>query len=165
MNQREHVLSLWQDLMVKKEVVGDVLNQLRLTRQRAAFEGLPPGVSEADLNSTLAQLLLVLERLDEVIGAHCRACALHASVRFGQWAWRDDGAVHCAGPMLEQDGHHFNQKWGYLSRAGLNDKSQFTRQIEKHADVYTSRVSNLLRLTNVHLHLPCERCCCQNRLF
>jgi hypothetical protein len=36
-------------------------------------------------------------------------------------------------------------RWGYLSRAGLNDKSQLTRQIEKYADVYTSRVSNLLR--------------------
>ena len=31
--------------------------------------------------------------------------------------------------------------------AGLNDKSQFTRQIEKYADVYTSRVSNFLRYT------------------
>ncbi len=35
--------------------------------------------------------------------------------------------------MLEQDGNHFSERWGYLSRAGLNDKSQFTRQIEKCA--------------------------------
>lgn len=54
--------------MVKKEVIGDVLNQLRLTRQRAAFEGMPEGVSETELNSTLAQLLLIMEHLDEVIG-------------------------------------------------------------------------------------------------
>ena len=52
-----------------------------------------------------------------------------------------------AGPMLEQDGQAFNKHWGYLSRAGLNDKSQFTRQIEKYADVYTSRVANFLRYT------------------
>jgi 5'-nucleotidase len=31
-------------------------------------------------------------------------------------------------------------------RAG-NDKSRLARQIERHADVYTSRVSNLLHLT------------------
>jgi 5' nucleotidase family len=49
--------------------------------------------------------------------------------------------------MLEQDGMHFSERWGYLSRAGLNDKSQFTRQIEKYADIYTSRVSNFLRYT------------------
>lgn len=54
--------------------------------------------------------------------------------------------VH-AGPMLERDGREFNERWGYLSRAGLNDKSQFTRQIEKYADIYTSRVSNFLRYT------------------
>jgi hypothetical protein len=41
--------------------------------------------------------------------------------------------------MLEEDGRDFSRHWGYLSRAGLNDKSQFTRQIEKYADVYTSR--------------------------
>ena len=52
-----------------------------------------------------------------------------------------------AGPMLEQDGQTFNRYWGYLSRAGLNDKSQFTRQIEKYADIYTSRVANFLRYT------------------
>ncbi len=37
--------------------------------------------------------------------------------------------------MLEEDGKEFNERWGYLSRAGLNDKSQFTRQIEKYAGV------------------------------
>lgn len=42
---------------------------------------------------------------------------------------------------------YFSERWGYLSRAGLNDKSQFTRQIEKYADIYTSRVSNFLRYT------------------
>jgi hypothetical protein len=38
-----------------------------------------------------------------------------------------------------------HRRWGFLSRAGLNDKSQLCRQIEKYADVYTSRVSNFLR--------------------
>ncbi|MBI5849852.1 MAG: HAD-IG family 5'-nucleotidase [Planctomycetes bacterium] len=36
--------------------------------------------------------------------------------------------------------------WGPLMRAG-NDKSRLARQIERHADVYLSRVSNLLYLT------------------
>ena len=56
-------------------------------------------------------------------------------------------AMHATGPMLQQDGQTFNKYWGYLSRAGLNDKSQFTRQIEKYADIYTSRVANFLRYT------------------
>ena len=48
-------------------------------------------------------------------------------------------------PLLKADGKHFSKRWGYLCRTGLNDKSHLTRQIEKYADIYTSRVSNLLR--------------------
>ncbi len=33
-----------------------------------------------------------------------------------------------------------NARWGYMSRSGFSDKSHLMRQIEKHADVYTSRV-------------------------
>ncbi|KAK9129635.1 hypothetical protein Sjap_010122 [Stephania japonica] len=51
------------------------------------------------------------------------------------------------GPMLEADGEHFNKRWGYLSRAGLWDKSHLTRQIEKYADIYTSRILNFLHHT------------------
>eukprot|EP00798_Chlamydomonas_sp_ICE-L_P002059 gene2059-18237_t len=98
-----------KELMEKKELVGDLFNQLRLARQRfvsgvrltSTFE------DEDRLNETLAQLLMVMEVLDDKIG-----------------------------PM-----------WGYLSRAGLNDKSQLIRQIEKYADIYTSRVSNFQRYT------------------
>ena len=49
-------------------------------------------------------------------------------------------------PYASQDGHGFNKKWGYMLRAG-NDKSHMTRQIERHADLYTSRVSNFLHYT------------------
>ena len=47
-------------------------------------------------------------------------------------------------PMVEAEGAHVNQYWGYTSRAGWADKSHLMRQIEKYADIYTSRVSNLL---------------------
>lgn len=49
-------------------------------------------------------------------------------------------------PLAIQDGKRFNEAWGYLMRAG-NDKSHFTRQVERYADIYTSRVSNFLRYT------------------
>ncbi len=49
-------------------------------------------------------------------------------------------------PMAIRDGQDFNSFWGYLMRAG-NDKSHFTRQVERYADIYTSRVSNFLRYT------------------
>jgi 5'-nucleotidase len=49
-------------------------------------------------------------------------------------------------PILAEDGRAFSRVWGLLLRAG-NDKSHLTRQIERHADIYTSRVSNLLGYT------------------
>lgn len=106
-----------KQLMIKKEIVGDLLNHLRLARQRAlaaertgsngssGSSGQDEGSSdwaagraaavaggsidassfgpedEEALNETLGELLLVLEQLDERIG-----------------------------PMLEQDGSHFNKR-------------------------------------------------------
>eukprot|EP01025_Chloroclados_australasicus_P044344 TRINITY_DN4805_c0_g1_i1.p1 TRINITY_DN4805_c0_g1~~TRINITY_DN4805_c0_g1_i1.p1 ORF type:complete len:679 (+),score=92.88 TRINITY_DN4805_c0_g1_i1:39-2039(+) len=109
-------------LLAKKDLVGDLFNQLRLARQRCingrcdeyreCFE------DEEAINEDLAQVLKIMEKLDEAIV-----------------------------PMIEKDGKYFNQRWGYLSRAGVNDKSQIIRQIEKYADIYTSRVSNFLRFT------------------
>eukprot|EP00293_Proteomonas_sulcata_P001915 CAMPEP_0184327652 /NCGR_PEP_ID=MMETSP1049-20130417/143206_1 /TAXON_ID=77928 /ORGANISM="Proteomonas sulcata, Strain CCMP704" /LENGTH=286 /DNA_ID=CAMNT_0026649917 /DNA_START=90 /DNA_END=950 /DNA_ORIENTATION=+ len=50
-------------------------------------------------------------------------------------------------PLLYCYGKEYNPIWGYISRAGLNDRSHIMKQIEKHADLYTSRVSNFLRYT------------------
>lgn len=49
-------------------------------------------------------------------------------------------------PRVAADGTEFNDTWGYLMRTG-NDKSHLTRQVERYADVYTSRVSNFERYT------------------
>jgi HAD superfamily 5'-nucleotidase-like hydrolase len=46
------------------------------------------------------------------------------------------------GPVLAQQGERANPRWSYLLRTG-NDKSHLMRQIERYADIYTSRVSNL----------------------
>jgi 5'-nucleotidase len=49
-------------------------------------------------------------------------------------------------PLAQAAGEIGNVNWGPLLRAG-NDKSLFARQIERHADLYMSRVSNLLAET------------------
>lgn len=50
-------------------------------------------------------------------------------------------------PLAREASELFNPIWGLLMRAG-NDKSHLARQIERYADIYMSRVSNLL------LHTP-----------
>lgn len=47
------------------------------------------------------------------------------------------------GPLVAEAVRLVNPRWGLLMRAG-NDKSHLARQIERYADVYMSRVSNLL---------------------
>jgi HAD superfamily 5'-nucleotidase-like hydrolase len=50
------------------------------------------------------------------------------------------------GPLARAAGQLRNTRWGPLMRSG-NDKSLFARQVERYADVYTSRVSNFLAAT------------------
>ena len=49
-------------------------------------------------------------------------------------------------PLAAESGRLSNDRWGLLMRAG-NDKSYLARQVERYADIYTSRVSNFLRHT------------------
>lgn len=64
-----------KELMNKKELVGDLFNNLRLARQRLVTSTAAGGGNtaapreEASINATLAQLLMVMERLDAKIGA------------------------------------------------------------------------------------------------
>ncbi|KAJ4721879.1 5-nucleotidase [Melia azedarach] len=111
------------ELINQKEVVGDLFNQLRLSLQRRT-KGRPAqtlaatNMDDQELTESMQKLLVVMQRLDQKIA-----------------------------PMLESDGELFNKRWGFLSRAGLWDKSHLMRQIEKYADIYTSRVSNFLHYT------------------
>ncbi|KEH32385.1 cytosolic purine 5-nucleotidase [Medicago truncatula] len=111
------------ELINQKEVVGDLFNQLRLALQRRSKDRpaqtlAATNMDDEDLTESMQKLLIVMQRLDEKIA-----------------------------PMLEADGELFNSRWGFLSRAGLWDKSHLMRQIEKYADIYTSRVSNFLYYT------------------
>jgi hypothetical protein len=58
------------------------------------------------------------------------------------------------GPMARAASELSNPHWGLLTRAG-NDKSHLARQVERYADIYTSRVSNFLFATPfVYLRSP-----------
>ncbi|KAK7264794.1 hypothetical protein RJT34_32405 [Clitoria ternatea] len=111
------------ELINQKEVVGDLFNQLRLALQRRSKDRpaqtlAATNLNDEELTDSMQKLLIVMQRLDEKIA-----------------------------PMLDEDGELFNSRWGFLSRAGLWDKSHLMRQIEKYADIYTSRVSNFLYYT------------------
>ena len=83
-------------------------------------------------------------------GAGGRSC----TARLAELRTRAGGARRGAGPLARAAAELGNPRWGLLMRAG-NDKSHLARQIERYADIYTSRVSNFLFATPfVYLRSP-----------
>jgi HAD superfamily 5'-nucleotidase-like hydrolase len=112
--------------MEEKERVEAQLSHVRLCLQRLrAGYGPQPAESGAELEARLQELRARLLPLDGEIAPLARAAAELS-----------------------------NSRWGLLTRAG-NDKSHLARQVERYADVYTSRVSNFLHATPfVYLRSP-----------
>jgi HAD superfamily 5'-nucleotidase-like hydrolase len=104
-------------LMAEKEQCESEQAQLRLSLQRADTAYADPLVPSADAPRRLSALRDQLAQLDVRIA-----------------------------PLAKRASELSNKRWGPLMRAG-NDKSRLARQIERYADVYTSRVSNFLYLT------------------
>lgn len=108
----------------------------------------------AEQESTLVELMGEKATLEERL-ARLRLRRLHTStnespaeikhelerVRIGI-AELDDRIA----PLAIAAGTLSNEKWGLLMRSGV-DKSLYARQVERYADVYTSRVSNFRSAT------------------
>ncbi len=93
-------------------------SQLRLHVQRAEHKYGPASTeSEQELRGRMRKLRNRMVALDEQIA-----------------------------PLAKASSELLNPRWGLLMRAG-NDKSHLARQIERYADIYTSRVANLLLRT------------------
>jgi 5'-nucleotidase len=117
---RDTELALAQ-LMIDKERLEQEFCQVRLEAQRARGRYAPsrsaPDSVRGDLAAKMAELRSRMTKLDEQIAPLAQAASLVS-----------------------------NPHWGLMMRAG-NDKSHLARQVERSADVYTSRVSNFLLAT------------------
>ncbi|NNC75161.1 MAG: HAD-IG family 5'-nucleotidase [Acidimicrobiia bacterium] len=117
-------------LMHQKQQLEAELAALRLSDQRAQLQYAEAWVEVDDLKTRIDATRTRIAALDNEIG-----------------------------PLARTSGGLRNEAWGPIMRSG-QDKSLFARQVEKYADVYTSRVSNLLypspfaMLRAVRLDLP-----------
>jgi HAD superfamily 5'-nucleotidase-like hydrolase len=111
----EPVRERLQHLMAAKEELEFAVCQARLAIQRAREAyGPRPSRPPEAAEADLADLRSRLEALDEEIA-----------------------------PLAARAAETSNPYWGPLMRTG-NDKSNLARQVERYADIYTSRVSNFL---------------------
>ncbi len=113
-------------LMAEKDALEYQYCQLRLEQQRArGGYGPAPRLGEGERQRGIRELRAKLEALDLRIG-----------------------------PLAKASGEVSNCHWGPAMRAG-NDKSLLAWQVERYADIYTSRVSNFLyRSPFVYLRSP-----------
>jgi len=102
------------ELMEQKEALEARLSALRLASLRTRGGHATPMIDVPDVSAAMTETRNELLELDEVIA-----------------------------PLAIEAGHLRSPAWGLMMRAGA-DKSLLARQVERYADIYTSRVSNLL---------------------
>ena len=117
----------WRTALIARELEGEIVDAIEFVEDEARLVSMMAQKIEIDRRQ--AQLRMARQRgeeagdLDSVIS---EAVKLDEKIA----------------PLARRAGELGHAVWGPLMRAG-NDKSLFARQVEKYADVYTSRVSNL----------------------
>ena len=134
----------WRTALVLRELEAEVsaleayrpteLRLMSLMREKEALE------------ARLSRARLALQRLHTGYGPATRIDAATLEARVYDLRGQLLALDAEIGPLAQAGGELTNARWGLLTRAG-NDKSHLTRQIERYADIYTSRVSNLLHAT------------------
>ncbi len=121
----------WRTALVVRELESEVLAAMEFAPDQAKLEALM--AQKIDLDRRQAQLRLTGRRPESDAGTQA------AYNRVSAAALRLDDEI---APLARRAADLGNPNWGALMRAG-QDKSLFARQLERYADVYTSRVSNL----------------------
>ncbi len=142
----------WRTALVLRELEHEVdAVQSFEADQRALFSMME---QKEQLEHRFSRLRLAMQRLEQGYGPQPDADA--ESLERRMRALREELVALDAriSPLAKRGGELVNDAWGPLLRTG-NDKSHLARQIERYADVYMSRVSNLLSLTPfVYLRSP-----------
>ena len=134
----------WRTALVLRELEAEVaaLGAFRPTELRI----MELMRAKTELEALLSQARLALQRLHTGYGppAGQVPASLEARIHgFRSQLLAIDAEI---APLAKAGTELTNPRWGLLTRAG-NDKSHLTRQIERYADIYTSRVSNFLLAT------------------
>jgi len=133
-----------------------------LEAELAALEGFQPRQDrlarlmeeKEELEFDYCQLRIRLQRKRGDYGPQPRESAATLEKQIGDLRARVAELDDRIAPLAEAAGTTSNPRWGLLMRAG-NDKSYLTRQVERYADIYMSRVSNFLFQTpHAYLRSP-----------
>jgi len=134
----------WRTGLILREMESEIQAMEKSRENEAQLRELM--IRKTALDARFAQLRLERQRLQNRYGPKLASSVseLEASIRsLTEESQRLDARI---APLAKCSGEMGNPTWGPLMRAG-HDKSLFARQVERYADVYTSRVSNFLAQT------------------
>ncbi|RMG11807.1 MAG: HAD family hydrolase [Deltaproteobacteria bacterium] len=142
----------WRTALVLRDLEQEIEALEAFAEDRRTLEAMME--EKTRLEAAYAAQRLMLQRLREGYGPQPDRPAeeIEAEIaRLREGIAELDGRI---APLAKASSELVNPRWGPLMRAG-NDKSLLARQVERYADVYTSRVSNfLLHTPFVYLRSP-----------
>jgi len=134
----------WRTALVLRELEDEMVANSRATEANKMIRSLME--RKEGLEHEFSALRIVNQRRQKGYGPQSDANADVMKSRMNELRAELQAIDSQIGPLVSREGEEFNPFWGYLMRAG-NDKSNLTRQTERYADIYMSRVSNLLHYT------------------
>jgi HAD superfamily 5'-nucleotidase-like hydrolase len=142
----------WRTALVVRDLERDIAAVEGFRAEQAALSALMH--EKAELEHAQSVLRLAAQRLEHGYGPGPSLEPEELRARQAELKARIVELDRRIGPLAEASGELANRRWGLMMRAGI-DKSYLARQIERYADAYMSRVSNLLAYTpNVYLRAP-----------
>ena len=136
----------WRAALVLRELEEEVLSEQLFGVEQQQLESLMR--KKVALDEEQAALRNSLKRLEHNQSLPPGMPTGHDAIQIRSRALRQEIEQLDAqiSPLAQASGQMGHERWGPAMRAG-NDKSRLARQIEGHADIYMSRVSNLLHVT------------------
>jgi HAD superfamily 5'-nucleotidase-like hydrolase len=126
----------WRTALILRELESEIRDQNEFVPQEQKLQALM--TQKETMQRRLSLLRLDRQRAKEA-GEDYRKKTAAVDALHRQLSVLDEDI----GPLARAAGEIRNEAWGPLMRSG-NDKSLFARQVERYADVYTSRPSNFL---------------------
>lgn len=134
----------WRTALVLRELEGEIAATEAFAAQQRQLTALME--EKKSLEYEYCQARVSRMRLDEGYGPTSELSEKRLEAIMAESRDKLAELDRKIGPLAKSSAELSHPLWGPLLRAG-NDKSLMTRQLERSADIYTSRVSNLLYQT------------------
>jgi len=131
----------WRTCLIMRELEGEVRALAKSQQRRKQLGELLVRRDELLQQRGLSRVKAGRQRLELARGV------LRPQHQGGEDEFSEELMIVCAELARLDDDNlipGINDRWGFMTRVGLHEKSHLFRQVEKYADIYTSRVSNLM---------------------